>query len=114
MEWSMTGQVSVIAVLSGTETRQHFNGWFAVTEWSVTAQVIKHKGRTPCALTESRILNPESLPPQNPQFLPHLPEGLQRPIQVFLFVRRRNLHADARLTFGHHGVGEGDDVNALL
>jgi len=51
----MTGQVTVIVRLSGTETRQHFNGWFAVTEWSVNAQVIKHKGAPRAPLP-----NPES------------------------------------------------------
>ena len=39
---------------------------------------------------------------------------INRTIQVLLFVRRRDLHADARLSSRHHREGEADDVDAFL
>lgn len=42
----------------------------------------------------------------------HLGEGLHAAVDVLVAVHGRDLHPDARLPLGDHGVAEANDVNA--
>src|SRR5690606_14312097 len=59
---------------------------------------------------------PRRRPPSShhPQLPPDADEGVHGALELLARVRRRHLRPDARLTPRHHGVGEPDDVDALL
>lgn len=49
---------------------------------------------------------------QRSMLLSHLGEGFHAAVDVLVTVHGRDLHPDARLALGHHGVAEANHVNA--